>query len=153
MVMKIAIDSKLSKEVGEVFRYAISTLAEIVPCDGISIMVKEGDNLVVRAYALADQSVNVEKKLGIWLRVGERVAGRVAKECKTILVEGDVGKDKRFTGVKKYQEIRLGLSTPIMKDGNCVGVANLKRLKISDVMSDAGLEMIEKFARNLALVL
>ena len=153
MVMKIVTDSKLPKEVSEVFRYAISTLAEIVPCDGTSIMVKEGDNLVIRAYALADPSVDIEKKLGISLRVGERVAGIAAEECQTILVEGDVGKDKRFSGFKKYQEIRLGLSTPIMKGCCCVGVMNLKRLKIPDILSNANLETIEKFARNLALVL
>ncbi len=147
--MNIAIDSRLPEGVREVLRYAISTLSDIIPCDGTSIMLRENDTLVIRLYALSDLSQDVEKKLEISLKMGERIAGRAAEICETIVITGDVNKDKRFPGIEKYQELLSGLSTPIMKGESCVGILNLKRIATGKVLTDAEIEIIEKFAANL----
>lgn len=153
MPIKVVVDKNLPSATQLLFKMVCALVDDLVLSDGSSIMLLDTpETLTIRA-ASGDVSEPLENKIGITLKVGERVAGRCAQEKESILVTGDISKDKRFGNLTRYQNINSGLSVPILKDGKVLGVINAKRTKNPEPLTKKDLETVEIVAANLAKVL
>lgn len=146
--MNFAVDPTLSAAEQALCRFALTALCDLVRADGASVMLAAGNQLVIRAYLSAEDAP--EKKLGLALAVGERVAGKAAQTGEAIIIVGDITKDSRFGRVRKYEKILTGLAVPLMKDGICRGVINLKRTRTQGTFSFFETDLVKAFARHLA---
>ena len=65
------------------------------------------------------------------MRLGERVAGRVAASRSPRLILGTVDRYPEFEGVEGRREIRSSICVPLVSDATVLGVLNLNRLNTS----------------------
>jgi len=145
------------KDLGEtldtLLKFCLSSVCEILSCDGGSIMLtdEDGKNLTVAAAAGNNKHDAIGKKVA----VGERVSGKAAKTMASVLIngEGDVNSDKYFRGMKKYEKINSGMSVPCIKKGKALGVINVKKTERTAALTQENVETVEIIARELALVL
>jgi len=116
-----AISSELYLE--NILRLIVTVTAEVMGSKICSLMLLEEDKkeLVVRAT----QSVSEEYNRKPNLKLGEGIAGRVAKENRPISVL-DVRKDPRYVNVKiaKKEKLCSLLSVPLSVRGKVIGVIN-----------------------------
>jgi signal transduction protein with GAF and PtsI domain len=116
-----AISSELYLE--NILRLIVTVTAEVMGSKICSLMLLEEDKkeLVVRAT----QSVSEEYNRKPNIKLGEGVAGRVAKENRSISVL-DVRKDPRYVSVKiaKKEKLCSLLSVPLSVRGKVIGVIN-----------------------------
>jgi len=116
-----AISSELYLE--NILRLIVTVTAEVMGSKICSLMLLEEDKkeLVVRAT----QSVSEEYNRKPNLKLGEGIAGRVAKENRPISVL-DVRKDPRYVSVKiaKKEKLCSLLSVPLSVRGKVIGVIN-----------------------------
>jgi len=153
MSIKVVVDRTLPAEQQLLLKMVCALVDDLILADGSSVMLMTSpDTLSIRA-ASGDISEPLENKIGITLKIGERVAGRCAQDKKPILVTGDVAKDGRFGNLTRYQNINSGLSVPIIKNGKVLGVINAKRTKNPDPLAEKDLQTVEIIAGNLAKVL
>ncbi|MCJ7645733.1 GAF and ANTAR domain-containing protein [bacterium] len=116
-----AISSELYLE--NILRLIVTVTAEVMGSKICSLMLLEEDKkeLVVRET----QSVSEEYNRKPNIKLGEGVAGRVAKENRSISVL-DVRKDPRYVSVKiaKKEKLCSLLSVPLSVRGKVIGVIN-----------------------------
>ncbi len=149
-MVKVAVDDKLSLEKQSLLKLALNLACELSGSDGGSIMTVVGENLFMSAYKSSDPSVDSAGKIGITLKIGERVAGRCAQTGEPIIIVGDISKDSRFGALKKFHEIKSGASVPMKKGAQVVGVININRLMSAAPMSQDDVDVISIVGKNLA---
>ncbi|MFH1957379.1 MAG: ATP-binding protein [bacterium] len=132
----------------KILKLIFKQLSKAIATDGGSIGIWEEDmgELVIK-YA---EGLNWERALGKRLKPGERVCGYAVEKKKPILVNGDIKKVKRFTGIKKFEKIKSGMSIPMLVRGKLLGVINLKRIEISEKFTAADLKIGTIFAEQAA---
>ncbi|MBA3052844.1 MAG: hypothetical protein CVU78_01880 [Elusimicrobia bacterium HGW-Elusimicrobia-2] len=144
-------DAKLGAEKQKVVETALKILAELIKADGCSFMMKHDDTDEIEIVSSGEESAEVAgKKLGIRVKVGERIAGRSAAEKKPFLIVGDISHNKNFTHLKKYEEISSGLSVPAVKNGKVVGVINAKKSTSKDILTQDNLDTAKIIADIIA---
>jgi PAS domain S-box-containing protein len=87
-----------------------------------SILLREGDELVVRA------AVGLEEELRrdpFRLRIGDGFAGRIASERRPRLLVGDEIEAEAVSPFLKAQRLRTLYGVPLQSDGQLVGVAHI----------------------------
>ncbi|MCD6413424.1 MAG: GAF domain-containing protein [Elusimicrobia bacterium] len=150
----IVVDEKLGIERKKVLETALKILEKLISADGCSFMFRDEENDEIEIVAASEQSEEVAKrKIGIRIKVGERVAGRTVSEKKPFLIVGDISQNKDFAHLKKYEEISSGLSAPAVKDGKVVGVLNAKKLTSREILSQQDLEIAQNIAAVIAELL
>ncbi|MDI6642411.1 MAG: GAF domain-containing protein, partial [Elusimicrobiota bacterium] len=123
---------------------------ETLEADGGSVMILEsGTDLVVKSAAGTFKDVVIGKRL----KIGERVAGKAAELCQPILITGDIEKDKRFEGIKKFEEIKSGMSVPLLVRDKLIGVINLKRVNNEEKYTEDDLKLLTVFAADAAIAI
>jgi len=99
----------------ELLKLVFKQLNKAIAVDGGSIGIWEEDTgEIVIKYA---EGSNWKSALGKRFRQGERVCGYVVEKKKPVLVDGDIKKVKRFAGIKKFEEIKSGISIPMLVRG------------------------------------
>jgi len=147
---KFAVDKSLSLEKQSLLRMALNIACELTGCDGGSVMIIEGDNLVIRAYNASDPAIDAASKMGISIKVGERAAGKAAQTGEPVVIVGDINKDARFSGIQKFHEIKSGASIPMKKDDVVRGVINVHRVKSSAPITKDDVDVVSVVGKNLA---
>jgi signal transduction histidine kinase len=144
--------SLLTKKVTprELFRHIVDGAADCLDADEASLMLVEGDELRV-VSARKDQehiTVRIQKT-----RIGEGVAGWVAREGQPLLLnEGDdFSRFQNFT--PKGGRIRSSLSVPLEVEGRVVGVLNANRLAGGDKFTEGDLAVLRLFGDTAALAI
>jgi GAF domain-containing protein len=152
MEIKIVFDSNsIPEDSQKMAKVLIETLCRVVKVDGVTFMNldKEKNELAITISCDKDLET-AQKKLGISVKVGERVCGKAAEKKEAILVVGDIAKDSRFARLKKYEEIYSGMSVPAIKKNEVIGVLNVKRTKSNTVLTTDDLSTACIFANKLA---
>ncbi len=152
MEIKIALDpNSIPEDSQKMAKVLIETLCQVIKADGATFMNldKEKNELVIVASCDRDLEV-AQKKLGISVKLGERVCGKAAENKEAILVVGDIAKNPRFARLKKYEEIYSGMSVPAIKENEVIGVLNAKRTKSSEALTNKDLDIACVFANKLA---
>ena len=130
------------------FQLIFKQLNKEIAIDGgsIAILEPETKELIIK-YA---EGSNAEKVMGKSFKLGERVLGYAAATKNSILINGDLKKDERFKELARFEEIKSGMSIPMMVAGKILGVLNLKRTKIEKNFTKADLELGTIFAEQAA---
>jgi len=152
MEVKIALDpNSIPVDSQKMAKVLVETLCRVVKADGASFMKldKEKNELTITISCNPDLET-AQKKLGISVKVGDRVCGKAAENKEAILVVGDIAKNPRFARFKKYEEIYSGMSIPAIKENEVIGVLNMKRTKSRDALNNDDLHIAGIFANKLA---
>jgi signal transduction histidine kinase len=144
--------SLLTKKVTprQLFRHIVDGAADCLAADEASLMLLEGDELRVVSARKAGEHVTMRLQP---IRIGEGVAGWVAREGRPLLLnEGDdFSRFSNFT--PKGGRIRSSVSVPLHVEGRVVGVLNANRLAGADKFSEEDLVVLRLFADTAALAI
>ncbi len=144
--------SLLTKNVAprELFRHIVDGAADCLSADEASLMLVEGDELAVVSARKESEHVTLRIRRA---RIGEGVAGWVAREGKPLLLnEGD--DFSRFINfAPKGGRIRSALSVPLQVEGRVVGVLNANRLAGGEKFTEEDLAVLRLFGDTAALAI
>jgi len=154
---KIKALSKISKAIvsdlylEDILRLIVTVTAETMGSNICSIMIIDEKNkeLIIRAT----QSISEDYTKKIPLKVGEGVAGRVAKENKPITIK-DVTKEKeyRHKDIAKKTGLCSLLCVPLAVKGKVIGVINCYTSKPHD-FSEAEVDILTSIANQAAVAI
>lgn len=144
----IFIEKNLADRVRAIVEFLLRAAIEAIGADGTSVMLLSPDGKKLTMVGMAARQASLVSNVGISIKAGERVCGRVAQTGETAIILGDVQKNPNFSTVKKYEEIKSGMSSPLKANGKILGVLNLKR-----TVMDAPLSPLEaRIAEGLAAI-
>ena len=133
----------------ELLRRAVMLIRENFRYNNISILLVEGDYVVLRATALPAFREHEGK---IKLRVGvEGITGMVAAQSESLLIP-DVTVDARYRGVTGAYETRSELAVPIRFMGKSIGVLDSQSTEIND-FSQVDVFTLQTVADQLAIAI
>jgi len=148
---EFAVSEKIPVEKRKMLEAVLKILTGILKADGCSFMLRDESTDEIEIVASGEPSSEVaSRKLGIRIKVGERVAGRSASEKKPFLIVGDISQNKEFEHLKKYEEISSGLSVPVIKGGKVIGVLNAKKTSSREILTQQDLEIAKVIAGVIA---
>lgn len=144
-----AITSDLYLE--DILRLIVAVTAEAMDSNICSLMLldKSGTELVIKATQSVSKAYN--KKPNI--KLGEGIAGRVAKEGKPITVL-DVRKDERYRNreIAEKEHLCSLLSVPLIFKGTVVGALNCYTAEVHD-FSKSEINILKSIANQAAIVI
>ncbi|MEW6001254.1 MAG: GAF domain-containing protein [Nitrospirota bacterium] len=116
---------------------------------GSLMLINERDEL----YILAARGIDIELIKTYTVKMGEGIAGTVAKNRLPVLVE-DIGKDEKFK-VKKWDryETKSFISCPIISKNKLLGVLNINDKKDRSPFTEDELSLIKIIANQAAIAL
>ncbi|HBB68037.1 MAG: hypothetical protein A2X28_01345 [Elusimicrobia bacterium GWA2_56_46] len=101
---------------------ALST--QILKADDVSIMLMDAEG---RLSVSATSGLSEETRGQARLTLGERVAGKVAKDRGPVIIDGPLDKDPRFANIDSLRDIRSAIVFPLLMEGRLLGVLNANR--------------------------
>ena len=136
-----AVNSTL--ELDRVLSSILSGATDLLPASSGSVMLLEGDELVVAA------SAGNPAALGARSVVGDGIAGHVARTREALLLDGRAT-SSLFPGmVDRESDVRSALCVPLLERGELVGVLNLSAPAEGD-FSEYDLRAVSLFAEQAA---
>jgi len=131
----------LTLEPDEIYNLALELACAAMEADGGSVMAfdEKTSELVVKVASGSQKEIAIGKRL----KLGERFAGHAA-QMKRALFMHEVEDEPWFKSLKKFEEIKSGMSIPLLVKDKLVGVINLKRTQRDEkfAKSDVGLVSI-----------
>jgi two-component system NtrC family sensor kinase len=85
--------------------------------------------------------------------VGGRIAGRVARERKPLVLNDDVSTDARFSGVPSHHRVTSSIVFPLIAGDRLVGVMNVGRTAPSRRFRESDLQLCAVLASQVLLAL
>jgi len=139
------------KPLNEVLELILKTAEEQVSADGGSITLwNEDEKALVVTIA---RGKGREKALGSRIRLGERVCGYAAEKREAVIVHDALNKDDRFRNEKVYDNVRSGISAPMLLQNKLIGTLNLKRVKTENKFTQIDIERAFVLAQIAALAI
>lgn len=147
------IDENLDPRARAIIEFLLRAAIEAIGADGTSVMLLSPDRERLTMVGMAARQGGLPSNVGISVRAGERVCGRVVRTGKTYIINGDVQKNPDFSSVKKYQEIKSGMSSPLKAGEKILGVLNLKRIAMGEPLNADEARIAEGLAAIAADIL
>lgn len=145
------LSSKL--DVNEVLQAVMELATKVVKAEASSLLLlDEKTNELYFDVALGTASASVKQ---VRLKVGEGIAGWVAKERQPLIIN-DVTKDYRFTGkVDKATSFKTRsiLAVPLLAKGRLIGVVEAINKELNQSFSSSDQEAFEVFAGQAAVAI
>src|SRR5436305_16908 len=113
-------------------------------------MVPEAEGHLVVAYAKGFPEAVQAKHV---VRLGEGIAGRVAREGKPALIVGPAAADPRFRDVRAHGRVHSSIVYPLLAGQRVVGGLNVSRSARTKPFRPADLELASVFASRALLAL
>lgn len=135
----------LEKLLGQI----LDTSLEFLRADTGSLMLVEEDNSTLKIKVARGLSKEVVEKVSI--KVGEKVAGWVAKEGKPLLLIGGLKADPRFRHLDEKKEIKSSICVPLKVEKRVIGVLNINNVYAKSVFSDLDLKVLSLLANQAAI--
>jgi transcriptional regulator with GAF, ATPase, and Fis domain len=140
--VRVFIDKAITEKDRIILEFLLRAALVVVGGDGASVMLMDGEGKNITLKGIAGEGADLESKLGITLKMGDRVAGQAALTGKPIVIVGDVQNDEKFSDLKKYQDIESGMAVPMKLGNKILGVINLKRTKVEKLVGQAEVELM-----------
>ncbi len=147
------IDRKLPEKGQAVVEFLLRASIEAIGADGTSVMLLSADGGTLTMVGMAARRGGLASNIGISVKRGERVCGRAVQTGETYIINGDVQKHPAFSSLKKYQEIKSGMSSPLKAGNKILGVLNLKRIEMDEPLSADEARIAEGLAAIAAEIL
>jgi two-component system, NtrC family, sensor kinase len=139
-----------SQDPGAIPQLIVETAATALRGEHASLMVPEGPDHLVVAYSKGFP----EGARGSYVvRMGEGIAGRVAKEGRPVLIVGRASDDPRFRDANAHGRVHSSIVFPLMAGTRLVGVLNVSRSRDHTPFRPADLELASVFASQALLAL
>jgi GAF domain-containing protein len=104
-------------------------------------------------YILAARDIDIQLIMNYKAKIGEGIAGIVAKICTPVLVE-DIEKDLRFKNLKRaHYKTKSFISCPVVSRKKLLGVLNINDSKNGSPFTQDDLELIKIIADQAAIAL
>jgi signal transduction histidine kinase/CheY-like chemotaxis protein len=139
-----------SQDPGRIPQVIVETAASALRADQASLMVPEGPHHLVIAYS---KGFPEQVRSSYVVRLGEGIAGRVAKDGKPVLIVGRASEDPRFRGVRAHGRVHSSIVYPLMAGTRLVGVLNVSRGGKHNPFRPPDLELASVFASQALLAL
>ncbi|HET9952743.1 MAG TPA: GAF domain-containing protein [Candidatus Eisenbacteria bacterium] len=140
----------LSDDRQRLFREVLSLAVEQTGADAGSIMLVDeeaGELRIAFADGLSSDVVRTMRQ-----RLGEGIAGRVAKEGKAILVHDRID-DPRFKEGRERSRITAAMSAPIKLDGRVIGVLNVSASQVGRRFDESDLARLVEIGGQISSIL
>ena len=129
-----------------ILKQVVDTVIKQLGYDLCSILLKEGDFIVLRAgHGLDKKDLNKAK-----IRIGEGITGSVAKTGKAEIIN-DVTKDKRYIDFGKIK-CKSELAVPIITEKELIGVFNIED-RMENAFNEEDLKLIGALADHVAIAI
>lgn len=132
----------LDKLLQEIVDEAIS----VTEADGGSLMLTHdgGHTLSIKTARNLSPIIALNTKV----KVGEGIAGRVAKEQRPLVINGSAGED--YAPFLKRDDLASALSVPMIVEDKLIGVLNIHRKKNQHEFNEENLSIMSAFAAQAA---
>lgn len=111
-------------ELDKILSIILESCVNMTEADSGSLMLLDEKTKELSIKAAKGLSEEIIQKVKI--KLGERIAGRVAQKGEGLLLIED--KDIEFGDVKRKQKIKSAISVPLKANGKVIGVLNLNKL-------------------------
>jgi len=140
----------LTLEPDEIYNRALELACTALEADGGSLMTfdEKTDELVVKVASGSQKEIAIGKRL----KLGERFAGHAA-QMKRALFMHDVEDEPWFKSIKKFEEIKSGMSIPLLVKDKLVGVLNLKRTQREEKFAKDDMGLVSILADYIASII
>lgn len=147
-VMSRAISSIM--ELDDLLNLILKLACNSVNTDGGSIMLfdKENKELEVKVAS----GTFKDKIIGKKFKIGERFAGRAAS-LRQPLVQEEVKDEQWFKELKKFEQIKSGMSIPMITGDELIGTINLKRTHKDLKFTEKDVKLATIFAQQAAFAI
>jgi signal transduction protein with GAF and PtsI domain len=149
--------SKISKAIAselyleDILRLIVAVTAQAMDSNICSLMLidEKNNELVIRATQSVSESYNQKPPL----KIGEGIAGRVARNNKPIAVK-DITKEKeyKYQDIAKKEKLRSLLCVPLSVKGKVIGVINCYTPKPHD-FTETEVDMLTSIANQAAVAI
>ena len=139
-----------SQDPGAIPQLIVETAASALRAEHASLMVPEGPDHLVVAYS---KGFPEGARGSHVVRIGEGIAGRVAKEGRPVLIVGRASDDPRFRDAKAHGRVHSSIVFPLVAGTRLVGVLNMSRGRDHTPFRPADLELASVFASQALLAL
>ncbi len=128
-------------------RDSLATMKSALNADAVSVLVanEAGDELVARA----SNGLSEEVTLGLGIRIGEGMSGRVMQARKPLLVE-DLAQIEVVSPVLRHSGLRSVAAVPILFDNRVLGVLYVGSTELAH-FDELDVELLELLAERLAV--
>lgn len=128
----------------------LDLMTKVLKADEGSLMLVDGAN---NLYIAASRGIPLDVIKQTHLKMGERVAGRAAKEKREFLIVDGLDHYPEFRGLDGNNKIRSSIICPLVVQDTVLGVLNLNRTVIQDNFTVADLMNASIFTSQLAQAL
>jgi len=122
-------------------------IQKVIKADEGSIMLLDADN---KLYIAGSRGIPDEVVKNVHLKIGERIAGFVAKEKRELLLINGLEGYADFKGIESNERIRSSIVCPLLYQGELLGVLNLNRTSNNDHFTKSDLRNASIFAGQVA---
>jgi len=161
-LQQVGMAMRESADPGFLLQMVLDMALEMVDAQRGSIMLREGDTLLIKAARGLDGNVVKNTRL----RIGEGIAGLVAKEGKPILVPNiknhPLGKQRRRRGryaSDSFVSVPISIdsfptaSIPLIARDKVIGVINVADKRSGDTFTSQDLEVLMALASHAAIAI
>ncbi len=148
----IAGAGKQDGDIQGIFDLVVRNSCEILHANTSSLLIIDEKTSFLEPKAAYGE--NREEVLQSKIEIGEGIAGWVAKEGKSLLLNKDTQVIKYGSMVKNGYPIHSALSAPIILDDKTIGVLNVNRLgNSSEKFSEGDLKFVEIFCQDAVIAI
>ncbi|MCX5711696.1 MAG: ATP-binding protein [Candidatus Omnitrophica bacterium] len=127
----------------------LDTTVEFLKADTGSLMLIEEKTQTLKIKAAKGLNKDVVERVNT--RLGEKVAGWVAKEGKPLLLIGGLKNDARFSNLDEKKEIKSSITVPLKVENRVIGVLNVNNVSSEALFSESDLMIISLLANQAAI--
>jgi diguanylate cyclase (GGDEF)-like protein len=135
----------------ELHREIIEGAVRSIEADAGSLMIREENSNTLRVEAAV--GVGAEELKGYTLKVGERIAGRVAAEGNGILLQEGMPAHPQFASYASPRGIRSSICAPLRIGDRILGVININRITQKELFQSEDLALLGTFCIHAALII
>ena len=133
----------------KLLKQILDTTLELLRADTGSLMLIEEKTQTLKIKV----SRGLDKKIAdmVAIKVGEKVAGWVAKEGKPLLLLGGLKNDPRFSNLSEKKEIKSSITVPLKLEDRVIGVLSVNNVHSDALFSESDLAVLSLLANQASI--
>ncbi len=125
------------------------TTLDFLKADTGSLMLVEDKTQLLKIKVARGLDKKIADTMAI--KVGEKVAGWVAKEGKPLLLIGGLKNDPRFSNLDEKKEVKSSITVPLTVENRVLGVLSVNNVNSESLFSESDLTVLSLLANQAAI--